>query len=138
MKTLTIKQPWASLIAHGVKDVENRGWNTRFRGKFLVHAGKTVDTEAKLTKKQIDACIKAGLLKQAEDGSWDWLIDFPRGAILGEVTLNDVSPMKYEMSDEDSIWKEELSYGLMLSDAKLLDKPVPAKGKLGFWDYGDL
>ena len=26
MKLLTIKQPWASLICMGIKDVENRTW----------------------------------------------------------------------------------------------------------------
>lgn len=26
MKLLTIKQPWASLICLGIKDVENRTW----------------------------------------------------------------------------------------------------------------
>nr|WP_254884213.1 MULTISPECIES: ASCH domain-containing protein [unclassified Bacteroides] len=26
MKAITIKQPWASLIVHGIKDIENRSW----------------------------------------------------------------------------------------------------------------
>lgn len=26
MKAISIKQPWASLIAHGIKDIENRAW----------------------------------------------------------------------------------------------------------------
>lgn len=26
MKAISIKQPWASLIAHGIKDIENRTW----------------------------------------------------------------------------------------------------------------
>jgi hypothetical protein len=38
MKILAIKQPWASLIVHGHKDVENRTWRTRYRGPLLVHA----------------------------------------------------------------------------------------------------
>ena len=32
MKALSIKQPWASLIAHGIKDIENRTWKTNFLG----------------------------------------------------------------------------------------------------------
>ena len=32
MKALSIQQPWAWLIAHGKKDVENRTWATAFRG----------------------------------------------------------------------------------------------------------
>ena len=38
MKALSIKQPWASLIAHGIKDIENRTWRTHFRGKIYIHA----------------------------------------------------------------------------------------------------
>ncbi len=40
MKALTIRQPWASLIAAGVKTIETRSWSTRYRGLLLIHAGK--------------------------------------------------------------------------------------------------
>lgn len=43
MRALSIRQPWAWLICHGYKDVENRTWNTHLRGSFLVHAGATFD-----------------------------------------------------------------------------------------------
>lgn len=39
MKALTIRQPWASLIATGVKTIETRSWSTKYRGLLLVHAG---------------------------------------------------------------------------------------------------
>jgi hypothetical protein len=45
MKALSIRQPWAWLIVHGHKDIENRTWTTTFRGRFLVHAGRTFDPE---------------------------------------------------------------------------------------------
>ena len=45
MKALSIQQPWAWLIVNGYKDVENRTWRTKFRGKFLVHASKRYDKE---------------------------------------------------------------------------------------------
>ena len=38
MKTLSIRNPWAYLIAYGVKDVENRSWKTDYRGELLIHA----------------------------------------------------------------------------------------------------
>ena len=38
MKTITIKQPWSSLVVEGIKDVENRTCKTNFRGRVLVHA----------------------------------------------------------------------------------------------------
>jgi hypothetical protein len=40
MKIISIKQPWAQLIASGAKDVENRTWPTRYRGPVLIHASR--------------------------------------------------------------------------------------------------
>ena len=37
-KAISIKQPWASLIAHGIKNIENRTWKTNFRGRIYIHA----------------------------------------------------------------------------------------------------
>ena len=37
---LSIRQPWAWLIANGYKDYENRTWGTYFRGPFYIHAAK--------------------------------------------------------------------------------------------------
>lgn len=39
MKTLTVCEPYAHLIASGVKRVENRTWKTDYRGPLLIHAG---------------------------------------------------------------------------------------------------
>lgn len=38
MKTLSIRQPFASLICRGIKTIENRTWKTDYRGKLLIHA----------------------------------------------------------------------------------------------------
>jgi hypothetical protein len=47
MKAITIKQPWASLIVHGIKDIENRTWACpeKYIGhRVLIHAsGKPVE-----------------------------------------------------------------------------------------------
>jgi hypothetical protein len=43
MKILSIRQPWASLIISGIKDVENRTWRTNYRGPVLVHASLRAD-----------------------------------------------------------------------------------------------
>ena len=42
MKAISIRQPWAWLIVNGHKDIENRTWKTKFRGKILIHASKTM------------------------------------------------------------------------------------------------
>lgn len=38
MKALSLRQPWASLIADGHKTIETRTWRTRYRGSLAIHA----------------------------------------------------------------------------------------------------
>jgi activating signal cointegrator 1 len=40
MKALTLWQPWASLVAFGVKTIETRSWSTKYRGPLAIHAAK--------------------------------------------------------------------------------------------------
>lgn len=40
MRMLTLWQPWASLIALGLKQYETRDWKTFYRGKLVIHAAK--------------------------------------------------------------------------------------------------
>ena len=82
MKTLSIRQPWASLIAGGFKPVENREWSTSFRGRFLIHASKTFDTEGYTW-----VCGNAPLLKLPFGFMQMKLSQFPMGGIVGEADL---------------------------------------------------
>lgn len=41
MKALTVCQPYAELIARGLKPIENRTWPTTYRGPLGIHAGKS-------------------------------------------------------------------------------------------------
>lgn len=41
MRVLTVRQPWASLIALGVKTIETRSWSTDYRGPLAIHAAAT-------------------------------------------------------------------------------------------------
>ena len=36
---LTLHQPWASLVALGVKTIETRSWSAKYRGPLAIHAG---------------------------------------------------------------------------------------------------
>jgi len=57
MKTLSIMQPWAWLIAQGIKPVENRGWMSSYRGPLLIHASKTFDWQGLPAIADIDEAI---------------------------------------------------------------------------------
>ena len=70
MKTLTIKEPWASLIINGYKEYEFRSWKTNYRGKILIHAALSKD------KKNITRFK-------------DYNLDYGQGEIIGEATITD-------------------------------------------------
>jgi hypothetical protein len=40
---ISVRQPWAALLAAGVKTVEVRTWPTRRRGPVLIHAARLPD-----------------------------------------------------------------------------------------------
>ncbi len=39
MKAISIRQPWATLIAQGTKTIEVRSWQTNYRGPLLIVSG---------------------------------------------------------------------------------------------------
>src|SRR5438067_8105541 len=41
---LSLKQPWAVLLVHGLKSIEVRRWPTARRGRILIHAARVPDT----------------------------------------------------------------------------------------------
>ncbi len=52
MKALSIQQPWAWLILHGGKDIENRSWKlpkAMVGQRIYIHAGKRFDKAAEGT-----------------------------------------------------------------------------------------
>lgn len=122
MKALTIKQPWASLIAEGIKDIENRTWKTNFRGRIYIHCSAPKKFKIELTD---DQTIKAApvLAKVIEPG-------LPFGAIIGEVDIIDC------VLGHKSIWAQDDCYNWVLENAVLYDEPIlNVKGKLSFWKY---
>jgi len=118
MKTLSLKQPWAELILQGGKKIEIRKWNTKFRGKFLIHASKNPDKKA------------------MEKFGFE---ELPCGFIVGSVELVDVKkyPNKeeFEKDKDKHLATEEFgSYGFILKNIERIN-PIPAKGMLGFWEF---
>jgi hypothetical protein len=115
MKALSIRQPWAWLIVHGYKDVENRTWATRYRGPLLVHAGLTLDPRAD----------RAAELARALGIALPALSELPRGAIVGRVQVTDC------VTAYPSRWFEG-PYAFVLTEAEPIE-PIPRKGMLGLF-----
>ena len=127
MKAITIKQPWASLIAWGVKDVENRTWRTNFRGRVLIHAGaqwyqnKNKPSTILLTEEQ--RC----LMPDRRHISAMFYNDLPLSAIIGEVEIVDC------VKNYPSVWAIDGHWHWVLKNAVLYPEPIPSKGALSFW-----
>lgn len=122
MRVLSVRQPWAWLIVNGWKNIENREWPTRVRGRILIHAGKT------MTRGDYDACR---LFVLGFSPSVFELIprmgDLDRGGIVGETTILDC------VRSHSSEWFVG-SWGFVLDESYPLPF-VPCPGRLGFFDF---
>ncbi|MFP3564750.1 ASCH domain-containing protein [Paraburkholderia sp. SIMBA_030] len=122
MKALSIRQPWAWLIANGHKDIENRTWSTRFRGRVLIHAGKG------MTNDEYDDALATAM-------HCGYRAYFPprgtleRGGIVGVATITDCVPPERRSSP----WHMGGQFGFQIADAKPLPF-VECKGALGFFN----
>lgn len=126
MKVLTIKQPFATLIAEGYKRYEFRTWRTKVRGDVLIHAGKGVDGKA---------------MKKYEHLG----LEYPIGVILAKATITDCvevdDGLRRELEKENVLvysgvinspeWE---GFGFKLVNVQKIE-PIPTNGKLGFWNY---
>lgn len=103
---LTLRQPWASAIVELGKDVENRTWTTPYRGELAIHAGKSVDNNAKE--------VAAGLAVRER---------LPSGCVVALVTLTDI------VRDSGSEWARLGNYHWLITDVRPLVVPVPCIGR---------
>jgi len=118
MKALSIRQPWAWLIAHGHKDIENRKWKTKFRGTFAIHTGKAVDMCA--IDSPPDAIYSRGLGLEFE------LANMPVGGIVG------VAQITTCVGHSDSEWFDG-PWGFEIVNARPIEF-IPCPGRLGFFE----
>lgn len=92
MKVLTLWQPWASLLAAGIKRHETRSWSTNYRGLLLVHAAASEPLSVLSV-----VCAEPAL--QLDPGATTFdarsraFRALPRGAVVGVVRLDDVQPI---------------------------------------------
>ena len=129
MKVLSFQQPWATLVAFGIKDVENRAWKPQVNpGRFLIHASKKL-TESAINQLPIEWA--APIINHFTFGNLPPIKEWPYGAIIGYVTLDRIE------TKTTSVWDSgEEGYKWILKDAHLFDKPIEGvKGKLHFFDY---
>lgn len=107
MKAISIRQPYAYLIVNGNKDIENRNWKTKQRGRVLVHASKQIDEEA----------VKRYGLEE---------MYFNTGCIIGSVEIADC------VTESESRWFTG-KYGFVLKNPEKIT-PFKYKGQLNFFN----
>lgn len=123
MKVLTLKQPWATLVAEGIKKYEFRSWKTNFRGKILIHAG-------------------AGIDKKEMERFKDLNLEYPSRKIIAEVEIEDCLELNEKLNNE-IIRENNIAYGSKyrtgyawkINNVKKLKIDKTVNGKLGLWNF---
>lgn len=110
VKAISIQQPWAWAIVYAGKDIENRTWNTHYRGPLAIHAPARLQRDNRWPR---------GAPRPNED-------DLHLSAIIGVADLVDV------VTRSRSKWFGG-PFGLVLANPRPLRHPVPCKGSLGLW-----
>ena len=125
-KALTVREPWASLIAYGPKRIETRSWRTAYRGPLYIHAGA-----ARMPRNDPRIRELLALLPGRAPAY---------GLILCQCVLADCLPMDegFLAAMDDPV--ERLCgeyapgrFAWILRDVRPLAEPFPAKGRLGLW-----
>ncbi|MEU0967854.1 hypothetical protein ABZ357_21345 [Streptomyces sp. NPDC005917] len=116
-RALTVRQPWAALIAAGLKPVENRSWAlpASFAGPLLIHAG---------TKNDADGWRAPGV-REALEG---WPVTY--GAIVAVVDRVTCHLGEGCCADR---WGEHGAFHWVLEDVRRLPEPIRATGRLSLW-----
>lgn len=143
MKAITIKQPWALLVAVGVKTVENRTTNVfgSYRGPLAIHSSRQIDRQA-LASARVRAALRdlgytPGLLPALPLGAVlavSELLDVHHDSVHTPVVVDD----ELRVTDPCSPWADRGAWHGVLTDApRPLPVPVPWTGRLSLWELPD-
>ncbi len=139
MKAITIWQPWASLIAAGVKRIETRSCSTAYRGPLAIHAA------LQLSISQRYLCSREPFRSALMQAGLPWSeglrgYEFPLGAVVAVVQL----AACIRITDGTLLPPEpERSLGeyrrgrwmWVLRNVRRLPRPVRAVGQQGLWEW---
>jgi hypothetical protein len=138
VKALSLTQPWAWLMVHGPKRIENRPWNAPraiIGQRFALHAALSWDAEA-------HEDVLEEVYGPVPPGYPEVRAGFAAGAIIGLATLDRVVqltsgliPTAHELAQVEPDQRRWFfgPYGFVLSGMTALRGPVRCKGSLSFW-----
>jgi len=123
MKALTLRPRWAWLVVNGCKDIENRSWPTRLRGRIWIHA-----SSSRVTKAEYEHFLT--ICRERRIKRFPQREGFKIGGIVGSVEIVDC------VTSSRSYWFSG-DYGFVLKNAR--KTPFrPMKGRLGFFEIDAL
>ena len=114
MKALSLKQPWAGMIANGEKTIETRTWRTNHRGDLLICSSKKFDEYATPDMFSDATC-------------------FVRGMTICVVNVVACVPMEEKHVIEACCDVYEGAWAWILEDIRIV-KNLPVKGVLNIFD----
>lgn len=133
MKAVSLTQPWATLVAAGIKKIETRSWATSHRGPLAIHATGSFPAEAR------ELCLGEPFLAALERAGVKSPPDLPLGAVLAVCRLEAV----WRIEKEHWIPQDQAPFGDFtpgrfawdLKDIDCFPEPIPASGRPGIWDW---
>ena len=128
MKALSLWQPWATLVAAGVKLHETRHWETKYRGRIAIHAAKTMDLAG-----------APDLLCEAVSGPY-WTQDLPRGVVVAVAHLTTCDPAErvadhLTQADRAAGNFARGRFAWRLERVQRLIQPIPLIGRQGLFNW---
>ena len=156
MKAITLRQPYASLVAIGAKPHETRSWATSYRGPIAIHAGvKPAHELDGITRELI--CMAFGWpYEPYETSIASHIRALPHGAVVATAMLAECwrvvehTPTAVILRQSNGIGEDKIPidapylmfgdyrvgrYIWGLTDICALPEPIPAKGKQGLWNW---
>jgi hypothetical protein len=132
MRTLSVLQPWATLLIAGKKRFDARSWRTTHRGLLAIHAC------SRFPRSSRDHCEREPYRSALRQLGIDAGTQLPRGVVLGTVHLLDCVRVE-EVPDlpEDGLLLGDYQPGCWVwqfADPVPLAEPVPVSGRLGVFE----
>ncbi len=140
LPTLTMTDPWGSLVASGAKGIETRSWATPYQGPLAIHLAKTLPAEAE------ELCGEEPFRQALEAAGYRWTPglshnawQLPLGCVVAFVRLEQVQ----RISPTFLVDEQERAFGnytpgrfaWQFSQVYRLREPLPARGSPGVWRW---
>jgi hypothetical protein len=129
-RAISIRQPWAYLVASGTKTMEIRTWATNYTGPLLIHASQKLDKVALEAFEEIIPVV--GELAQ---GAYIATVYMTGCILLGKNSFEAHTSEHLNWAFYPGV--RNGLYGHRYRDARWLSQPVPRRGQLGIYHVVD-